>query len=279
MGLAPGVLPGRTGLDAGRDWYEHHWGTALPADSGHDTLGMLRAAADGNLDVLFLVGADPIADCPDQELATRALEGARFVVAVDAFSSASTARADVVLPAAVYTERHGSFTNIEGRVTWLGQTVTGPGTSRPDWMIAAELASRLGGDLGATTLAELWAEIERVSPLHQGVSQALLVSRQARNGIVVPIGPGSAKEEASQAPAPLDPMADPGIASAQLHPLPPVPEWQASLGAVDGFTAPAGAPAVGPPPRLTPRAPTGTRAQRGQGLPARPLGAAKAKGR
>jgi anaerobic selenocysteine-containing dehydrogenase len=105
-------------------------------------------------------------------------------------------------------------------------------------------------------LADLWAEIERVSPLHQGVSQALLVSRQARNGIVVPIGPRSAKEEANEAPAPLDPMADPGIASAQLHPLPPVPAWQASLGAVDGFTAPAAAPAVGPPTRLTPRAPT-----------------------
>ena len=192
------------------------------------------------------MGADPIADCPDKELATRALEGARFVVAVDAFSTASTARADVVLPAAIYTERHGSFTNIEGRITWLGQTVTGPGSSRPDWMIAAELASRLGGDLGATTLADLWAEIERVSPLHQGVSQALLVSRQARNGIVVPIGPRSAKEEANEAPAPLDPMADPGIASAQLHPLPPVPAWQASLGAVDGFTAPAARTRGGP---------------------------------
>ena len=45
-------------------------------------------------------------------------------------------------------------------------------------MIAVELASRLGGDLGASTLDELWAEIERVSPLHQGVSQALLMSRQ-----------------------------------------------------------------------------------------------------
>ena len=31
MGLAPGVLPGRVGLDAGRAWYEHHWGAALPA--------------------------------------------------------------------------------------------------------------------------------------------------------------------------------------------------------------------------------------------------------
>ncbi len=253
LGLAPGVLPGRTSLDAGRDWYEHHWGAALPAESGYDTLGMLREAAAGQIDVLFLLGADPVADCPDKELARRALEGAGFVVAVDAFSTASTAHADVVLPAAIYTERHGSFTNIEGRITWLGQKVTAPGSSRPDWMIAAELASRLGGDLGATTLAELWAEIERVSPLHQGVSQALLVSRQARNGIVVPIGSGPGEQRANLAPAPLDPMADPGIASAELHPVPLAPEWRSSVVAVDDSTAPGGAPAFGPPARLTPK--------------------------
>ena len=191
LGLAPGLLPGRTSLDEGRDWYEHQWGTALPSDGGLDTLGMLAQAASGNLDVLFLLGADPISDCPDRELATRALERTRFVVAVDAFSTPSTDHADVVLPAAIYTERHGSFTNIEGRITWLAQKVTAPGSCRPDWMIAAELASRLGADLGVTTLAELWAEIERVSPLHQGVSQALLVSRQARNGVVVPLERGS----------------------------------------------------------------------------------------
>ncbi len=191
LGLAPGLLPGRTSLDEGRDWYEHQWGTALPSDGGLDTLGMLAQAANGNLDVLFLLGADPISDCPDRELATRALERTRFVVAVDAFSTPSTDHADVVLPAAIYTERHGSFTNIEGRITWLAQKVTAPGSCRPDWMIAVELASRLGADLGVTTLAELWAEIERVSPLHQGVSQALLVSRQARNGVVVPLERGS----------------------------------------------------------------------------------------
>ena len=45
--------------------------------------------------------------------------------------TASTAHADVVLPAAIYTERRGSFTNIEGRITWLGQKVTAPGTPGP----------------------------------------------------------------------------------------------------------------------------------------------------
>ena len=88
-------------------------------------------------------------------------------------------------------------------------------------MIAVELASRLGADLGATSLEELWAEIERVSPLHQGVSQALLGRSTGRNGVVVPLGLETARPELSEVPAPLDPMADPGIASAEIHPAPP----------------------------------------------------------
>ena len=240
LGLAPGLLPGRTGLEAGREWYERKWGAALPRESGLDTLGMLKRAANGQMDVLFLLGADPISDCPDKDLAVRGLKRARFVVAVDAFSTASTARADVVLPAAIYTERRGSFTNIEGRITWLGQKVTAPGSARPDWMIAVELASRLGGNLGVTSLAELWAEIEVVSPLHQGVSQALLVSRQARNGVVVPLELETTQPELSEVPPPLDPMADPGIASAEIHPVPPVPVSVARVGAGRGKAPGAG---------------------------------------
>jgi NADH-quinone oxidoreductase subunit G len=259
LGLAPGLLPGRVGLRDGRRWYEHHWGTELPGDGGLDTLGMLAQAAAGGMDVLFLVGADPLADCPDQDLAARALQNARFVVAIDAFASESVAYANVVLPAAIYTERRGSFTNLEGRITWLGQKVTAPGTARPDWMIAMELATRLGSDLGAGSLEELWAEVQAVSPLHAGVTAELLASRQARNGVVVPLGLGAASSKGSALPAPLDPMADPGIASADLHPAPP--EALAVAGAGVGPTeepgdlgTEAGVSSTEPvPPRLQPR--------------------------
>jgi NADH-quinone oxidoreductase subunit G len=257
LGLAPGLLPGRTSLEDGRDWYEHHWGGPSLPEGGLDTLGMLNEAADGHLDVLFLLGADPISDFPDRQLATRALERASFVVAIDTFSTASTHYADVILPAAAYTERHGTFTNIEGRITWLGQKVTPPGSSRPDWIIAVELASRLGHDLGATTLADIWAEIERVSPLHQGVSQALLVSRPARNGIVVPAGEPAAKEEAEEAPTPMDPMADPGISSADMHPLPPLPTRPVGTNGTATAAEPdAAGTGLTPPPRLQPRSPS-----------------------
>jgi NADH-quinone oxidoreductase subunit G len=194
LGLAPGLLPGRVGLEEGRSWYEQQWGTPLPAKAGLDALEMLNAAAEGDLDVLLLVGSDPIADCPDKDLAARALARAGFVVAIDAFETASTAYADVVLPAAIYKERRGSFTNLEGRISWLGQKVTAPGTARADWMIAAELASRLGGDLGARSLEELWTEVERVSPLHRGMSLSLLTSRQGRDGALPRAGDSASRK-------------------------------------------------------------------------------------
>jgi NADH-quinone oxidoreductase subunit G len=186
MGLAPGMLPGRTSLDAGREWFTAAWGR-LPAAAGLDTAGMLAAAADGRLRALVLVGADPLSDFPDRALAARALAAASFVVAVDLFVTPSARHADVVLAAAGWGERAGTTTNLEGRVSRLSQKVTAPGTSRPDWMIASELAWRLGGDLGFETIDDIWAEIERLAPAHAGLTAALLARPEYRDGIVVPL--------------------------------------------------------------------------------------------
>jgi predicted molibdopterin-dependent oxidoreductase YjgC len=93
---------------------------------------------------LVLVGADPLSDFPDAELARRALERVDRLIAVDLLVNASAARADVVLAAAGPTEVNGTFTNLEGRVSPLTQKVTPPGTARADWIIAADLAAQLG---------------------------------------------------------------------------------------------------------------------------------------
>ncbi len=218
FGLAPGVLPGRVGLDEGRDWYGYHWGAELPAARGTDTAGMLAGAARGHFGALILVGADPIADFPDTGAALRGLLGAGFVLAVDTHLTESVRKADVVLPAAAWSERRGTFTNIEGRITWLSQLVTARGVAWPDWVIASELSARLGVNLAFTRLEDIWAEIERVSPLHHGISYEIFNGLRARDGIVVPAGP---ETTAPSAPRALDPMADPGISSAELHKVAP----------------------------------------------------------
>ncbi|MDQ2727860.1 MAG: NADH-quinone oxidoreductase subunit NuoG [Actinomycetota bacterium] len=229
LGLAPGVLPGRVGIDDGRSYYEEAWGASLPEKPGLDTAGILSSAAAGRLGGLILVGADPVGDFPDADAAIRGLEGARFVVAIDTFLNASSRHADVILPAATYAERRGTFTNLEGRISWLGQMITPPCAAWPDWMIATELADRLGTDLGFTSLEAIWAEVERLSPLHRGAGYDTLASRQGRDGVVVPIDANADMA----APRRLDPMADPGIASTENHMASPTPLTGAGAGRVD----------------------------------------------
>jgi len=213
LGLAPGLLPGRVALSDGTAWYEQQWGVGLPTAPGLDTAGMLAAAANGRLGALVLLGADPVTDFPDRRAALAGVEGAGFVVAVDTFLTESSRRADVVLPAATFAERRGTFTNLEGRVSHLGAIVTAPGVAWPDWTIASELGWRLGVDLGFSSLEEIWAEIATVSPLHQGIKYADLSGPEGSDGVVVPRRAGHEPGR----PRSLDPMADPGIASAEMH--------------------------------------------------------------
>ena len=127
----------------------------LAPQNNMDAAHILEEAANGHVDCLILLGADPLSDVPDADLARRGIAGAKFVVSVDTFLTNSSAHADVVLPAAAYGEKDGTTMNLEGRVTNVAQKITARGTSRADWMIAAELALLVGHDLGVTTLSDV----------------------------------------------------------------------------------------------------------------------------
>ena len=201
-GLAPELLPGRVRLDdaeaAGA--LVEAW-PRLPAEAGLDAAGVLRAAARGEIDVLVLVGADPLNDFVDRDLAYRGLRGAGLVAAVDLFvnDSASLA-ADIVLPAAGPTECDGTFTNLEGRVSGMSRKVTPPGTARPDWMIAADLAERLepGSAEGLDSPEAIRAELAQVSEVHAPITEGAL-NQDPLEGVLL-VRPG-ATGEAGGAPA------------------------------------------------------------------------------
>ena len=183
-GLAPGFLPGRTTLDAGREWFNDRWG-AVPAARGLDAEGILRAAADGKIRVLVLLGADPISDFPDATLVRRGLDAVDTIIAVDAFESESTSRAEVFLPCTMWGEKAGTVTNLEGRVQRVGLKVAPEGVAMDDWRIAAELALRLGSDLDLATLDEVSDAIAGVAPAFAGVTAEMV--KTARDGVVVPL--------------------------------------------------------------------------------------------
>jgi NADH-quinone oxidoreductase subunit G len=199
LGLTPGMLPGRTSLDAARAAFTAAWGS-VPAKAGRDTAGILADAAAGKIAVLFLLGADPLADFPDPELAKAALDGAGLVISIDPFVNESAAYgADIVMPAAAFGEVDGSHTNLEGRITPLRQKVTPPGTARPDWMIAAELAMRLGKDMGFASVADITNEIAAVSPMHANADAAAIDA--ASDGVLVSGGPAWT-DQGAPTPAP-----------------------------------------------------------------------------
>ncbi len=189
MGMVPGYLPGRARrADASHRW-SARWPTT-PASDGLDTEGILRASADGKIHTLVLLGADPMADFVDGDLARRGLDGAGTVIAVDQFLTTSSSCADIVLPAAGAAEVDGTFTNLEGRISAVRAKVTPPGMAWSDWMIAAELARRLDRPFGDdVSAASLWAEVVATSELHAGVDLAA-VDADAE-GILLPGDPSA----------------------------------------------------------------------------------------
>jgi len=106
----------------------------------------------------------------------------------------------------------GTTTNIEGRVSRLGQKLVPPGQAWSDWMIAAELAQSLGADLGFGGVADLESEIAALAPSWAGFTPAVLDHLGAHDGLVVPLG---ADRGTGRAPIPTDPIAIPGVESVE----------------------------------------------------------------
>ena len=193
LGLAPGVMPGRVSLADSRGWFAERW-PAMPAAKGKDTNAILHAAAHGEIDVVILLGCDPVADVADHQV-KEALAGIKTVIAVDTLPNATTPFADIVLPAAGYGEVCGTTTNLEGRVTRLAAKISAPGTARPDWMIAVELASHLDTEFGVESSDQLTAEIGRTAPSYMGLTVALA----SGDGVLMPLASGADDDESAPA--------------------------------------------------------------------------------
>ena len=118
----------------------------VPGEGGRDTAGILAGAEAGDIDVVFLLGAD--------EIDTAKLEKA-FVVYQGHHGDAGAHCADVVLPGSAYTEKNGTYVNTEGRVQLGRQAVQPPGDAREDWAIIRAMSDVLGAGLDYVTLGDV----------------------------------------------------------------------------------------------------------------------------
>ena len=175
MGTLPNLLPGYRdpGDPEVLDEFEEAWGVRPPGEEGLTVPEVFDEALAGNVEGLYVMGENPALSEPDLAHAEEALGGLEFLVVQDVFPTETAAYADVVLPAATFSEKEGTFTNTERRVQLVGKATDPPGDARQDWAIIQDLANRVdhAGDAWAyDDPAEVMDEISEVTPIYGGIS-------------------------------------------------------------------------------------------------------------
>jgi NADH-quinone oxidoreductase subunit G len=122
----------------------------MPGEGGKDVAAILDGAQKGEIETVFLLGAD--------EIDTSKLGGA-FVIYQGSHGDAGANRADVILPGAAYTEEPGLFVNTEGRVQAANRAVYPPGEARENWKIIRALSGALGKPLPYDDLTALRSKL------------------------------------------------------------------------------------------------------------------------
>jgi len=145
----------------------------LPATGAMGVGAMLQAAAANKLQALYIAGEDPLASYPDRALTEKALNKSPFVVVQDLFLTETAKQADVVLPAASFAEKTGTFTNAERRIQRLLPGIKSPGQAKSDFAIFQALLAGFGASAPANE-NEAFAALAAVTPGYEMVNLAMI---------------------------------------------------------------------------------------------------------
>jgi formate dehydrogenase major subunit len=176
MGAMPDVLPGYQKVadaDVARRFADA-WGVEIRPERGLRIPEMFDAAVAGDLKALIVFGEDIAQTDPDSGHVRAAIEACELVVSQEIFLSETARLADVVLPAAAFLEKDGTFTNFDRRVQRVRPAIEPPGGAQPDFEIIRALGVALGADLRCATPAEAFAEMASLTPTFAGISHERL---------------------------------------------------------------------------------------------------------
>ena len=176
MGALPNVYPGyqKVGDPPAQAKFSKAWGVELNGNPGLPLTVMVAAADRQELQGMYIMGETPLMSEPDLDHARRALGKLQFLAVQDIFPTETALLADVILPAASFAEKDGTFTNTERRVQLLRRALQPPGTARQDWQIIADIAKRLGYSMPYASSAAIMAEIAELTPIYGGMLHSRL---------------------------------------------------------------------------------------------------------
>ncbi len=161
MGCIPDQYTGyqRVNLPAIKSKFEKAWGTQLSGEVGLTATEMIEAAIEGKLRAMYIMGENPALSDPDINHTVKALNNLDFLIVQDLFLTETAELADVVLPAAAFAEKEGTFTNTERRVQRVRKALNPPGQAKEDSWIIRELSDRLGYPMKYNYVDEVFQEI------------------------------------------------------------------------------------------------------------------------
>ncbi|MCK5029028.1 MAG: formate dehydrogenase subunit alpha [Bacteroidales bacterium] len=176
VGCSPIVYPGYIPItnDENRKRVAKLWNTdyeSLSGKPGLTTVEIMHAAYDEKVKGLYIMGENPMLTDPDLNHTEKALKKMDFVVVQDIFHTETTPYADVILPAASFAEKEGTFVNSDRRVLRVRKAVESPGEAREDWKIIVDIAERMGCNIGKyNNASEIFDEIAQAVPIMTGIS-------------------------------------------------------------------------------------------------------------
>ena len=148
VGGLSNLLPAHRNLlnPAHREEVQKFWGGAKISDKpGLTATEMFEALNDGRLKAIWIICTNPLFSLPNVRLAEKALKKAKFVVVQDISNKPESLKyADVILPAAAWSEKEGTMTNSERRISYLNKINDAPGEALPDAEIICRFAKKMG---------------------------------------------------------------------------------------------------------------------------------------
>lgn len=158
------VYKGMSVSDEIRSKFAKAWGVELSDAPGRTIAEMFHDNPSRRPRVIYIMGENPVLSDPHTEHVRECLEEMDFVVVQDIFLTETAQLADVVLPAASFAEKDGTFINTARRVQLIRQAVGPRGESKPDWDIIQEVAKRCGFDWRYDSPEEIWDEVRELTP-------------------------------------------------------------------------------------------------------------------
>jgi len=164
-GLIPMVYPDYqpVGDPEIRAKFEAAWGRELSPDPGLTVVEITRAALEGQVRGMYIMGENPFLSDPNTNKVRKALSNLEFLVVQDIFLTETAEFADVILPASAYLEKEGTYTNTDRRVQLGRPALDSPGEARLDWKIVQDVSCRVGYEMNYASSSEIFEEMAKLT--------------------------------------------------------------------------------------------------------------------